>query len=69
MAKVLKSYRFDDSTIDLIQALKKDLGVSNSSDVLRKAVGLLDKVQKNQEQGGELLVTDGSGKSRSIIFT
>jgi len=54
--KTLKSYRFDESTINLIEILRKDLHFSNSSDVLRRALMLLSLVNDNQKKGGSVVL-------------
>jgi len=54
--KTLKSYRFDDSTVALIDRLRADLNYANSSDVLRRALTLLSLVNDNQKKGGSVFL-------------
>jgi len=54
--KTLKSYRFDESTVQLIEKLRGDLHLSNSSDVLRRALTLLSLVNDNQKKGGSVVL-------------
>ena len=54
--KTLKSYRFDESTINLIEGLREDLHFSNNSDVLRRALTLLKIVVVNQKRGGSVVL-------------
>lgn len=52
MSKTLKSYRFDQNTLDLIDDLRESLHLSNNSDVIRRALTLLKLAIDNQEKGG-----------------
>ncbi len=54
--KTLKSYRFDESTVALIERLRADLNYANSSDVLRRALTLLSLVNDNQKKGGSVVL-------------
>ena len=63
MSKTLKSYRFDQNTLDLIDNLRDSLHLSNNSDVIRRALTLLKLAIDNQEKGGSIaLAIDGQTK-------
>lgn len=63
MSKTLKSYRFDQNTLDLIDDLRESLHLSNNSDVIRRALTLLKLAIDNQEKGGAIaLAIDGQTK-------
>lgn len=54
MSKTMKTYRFDDHTLTLIDELRVSLNLSNNSDVLRRAITLLKLASDNQKQGGAI---------------
>lgn len=54
MAKRLKTYRFDENTLSMIDELRESLHASNNSDVLRRALTLLKLAVDNQKSGGAI---------------
>lgn len=50
MPKTTKNYRFDAHTLDTLEGLKVRLNLSNNSEVLRRAITLLELATKNQAQ-------------------
>jgi hypothetical protein len=67
MSKVLKTYRFDENTLDLIDELRVDLHLSNNSDVIRRALTLLKLASDNQKKGGAIMLKTESA-DREIIL-
>lgn len=63
MSKKLRSYRLDNSTLETIEYLSKELNC-NSTEVIRKALLLQKTVADNQDRGGSLLV---NGKETLIL--
>lgn len=65
--KALKSYRFDEGTINVIEDLRCSLNLSNSSDVLRKAITLLKLVSDNQKKGGSVVIRLKKSEKEIVI--
>lgn len=67
MSKILKSYRFDENTINLIDELKESLHLENNSAVLRRALTLLKLAADTKEVGGSLILRDGECDKELIL--
>jgi hypothetical protein len=67
MKKQLKSYRFDENTIKLVEELRASLNLENNSAVLRKALTLLKVVNTAVENGGSLVLR-GKDSEKEIII-
>lgn len=65
--KRLKSYRFDDQTIQLIKQLKSNLHLENNSAVLRRAVTLLKIAYEAKANGGRLILKDNAGERELVL--
>lgn len=65
--KTLKSYRFDDQTVQLIEELKSDLRLENNSAVLRRAVTLLKIACETKANGGKLIFKDVDGERELVL--
>lgn len=63
-SKKLASYRLDPHTLQQIEDIKRELGIKNSTDVIRKALVFTKAVVDNQQQGGSLIV---DGKAVVIL--
>lgn len=64
MTKKLKSYRFDDATIQSIDDLRVNLELDSNSAVIRKAIKLLKMAA---DSDGILLFVEG-GKERQVLL-
>lgn len=67
MSKTLKSYRFDDNTLLLIEELRETLRLSNNSDVIRRALTLL-KLASDAQLGGGAIILKTDSKEREILL-
>ncbi|MGM8228714.1 hypothetical protein ACSV5M_19195 [Cellvibrio sp. ARAG 10.3] len=67
MNKILRSYRFDEHTLDLIDELKVALHLSNNSDVLRKSLTLLKLAVDNQATGGAIVLKN-AGCEKEVVL-
>lgn len=54
--KKLTSYRFSEDTLATIDSLREDMQLSSNSDVVRKALLVLNFVIEQQKQGGTVVV-------------
>lgn len=68
MSKKLKSYRFDEKTINLIDELRESMGLENNSDVLRRSLALLKIANNAQIQDEKLIVKSKSGDREIILI-
>lgn len=68
MAKKISNYRLDGSTIELIHDLKESLNFNSNTEVVRRALNLLQEVQKNQVAGGELVFRKPDGTTKTLVF-
>lgn len=67
MSKTLKSYRFDENTVALIDELRESLHLSNNSDVLRRSLTLLKLAIDNQQKGGAIVLKN-EATEREIVL-
>ena len=67
MSKILKSYRFDEHTLDLIEELRISMHMSNNSDVLRRSLTLLKLAVDAQKSGGTVAIKV-NGSEREVII-
>ena len=67
MSKILKSYRFDEHTLELIEGLREELHLSSSSDVLRRALTLLKLAVDNQSRGGSVVLKSELGDREVLL--
>ena len=67
MLKTTKTYRFDESTLAIIDELKASLNISNNSEVLRRAITLLKLASDNQLSGGSICLKN-SNSMREILI-
>jgi len=67
MKKVLKSYRFDENTIVLIEELKASLRLENNSAVLRRAITLLNVAATTVDSGGKVIIRDDDGEREVLL--
>lgn len=67
MSKVLRSYRLDEKTLQLIEELKDSLNLSNNSDVLRRAITLLKLASDNQNFGGSICLKSKDSEREIIL--
>ena len=67
MSKKLKSYRFDENTINLIDELKKSLHLENNSAVIRRAITLLKLANDAKASGGTMVIRDEDGDKELIL--
>lgn len=67
MSKILKSYRFDENTLSLIEELRTTLHLSNNSDVIRRALTLLKLAKDNQLKGGAIVLKNESSEREIIL--
>lgn len=65
--KTLKSYRFDEPTINLIDDLKTRLRLENNSAVLRRSLTLLKVASDAADNGGSVIIRDSNG-DREIVL-
>ncbi len=65
--KKLKSYRFDDKTIGLIEELKGSLSLETNSSVLRRAIVLLKLADDTNKNGGIIICRDENGDRELIL--
>lgn len=67
MSKTLKSYRFDENTVALIDELREALHLSNNSDVLRRSLTLLKLAIDNQQKGGAIVLKNESTEREIVL--
>jgi|GEM_PF-5615800 len=67
MSKTLKSYRFDEKTVELIEELRESLHLSNNSDVLRRSLTLLKLAVDNQAAGGSIALKTQNSEKEIVI--
>ena len=67
MTKTLKTYRFDDHTLQLIEELKVSLHAGNNSEVIRRALTLLKLAVDNQKQGGAVSLKCGETEREVVL--
>lgn len=67
MSKTLKSYRFDDKTVELIDELREALHLSNNSDVLRRSLTLLKLAVDNQTAGGSIALKNDTTEREIVL--
>lgn len=67
MSKTLKSYRFDEHTLQLIEELRVALHLSNNSDVLRRSLTLLKLAVDAQKNGGAISIKVGDVEREVIL--
>lgn len=67
MSKVLKTYRFDENTLSLIDDLRDDLHFANNSDVIRRALTLLKLAVDNQKKGGAIVLKTESSEREIVL--
>jgi Arc/MetJ-type ribon-helix-helix transcriptional regulator len=67
MSKILKSYRFDEHTLKLIEELRVSMHMSNNSDVLRRSLTLLKLAVDAQKNGGAIIIKTGEIEREVIL--
>ncbi len=67
MSKTMKSYRFDEHTLDLIDALRVQLNLSNNSEVLRRSITLLKLAVDNQAKGGAVVIKNADSEREILL--
>lgn len=67
MNKILRSYRFDEHTLNLIDEMRVALHLSNNSDVLRKSLTLLKLAVDNQNTGGTIVLKNASCEKEVVL--
>lgn len=67
MSKTMKSYRFDEHTLDLIDALRVQLNLSNNSEVLRRSISLLKLAVDNQAKGGAVVIKNADSEREILL--
>jgi hypothetical protein len=67
MSKTLKSYRFDENTLNLIDELREALHLSNNSDVLRRSLTLLKLAIDNQQKGGAIILKNDASEREIVL--
>lgn len=67
MSKTLKSYRFDENTLQLIEELREALHLSNNSDVLRRSLTLLKLAVDNQQKGGAITLKNDTSEREIVL--
>lgn len=67
MAKKLKSYRFDEHTLELIEELKESLHLENNSHVIRRAITLLKLASDTTGNGGQLILRKNNADRELIL--
>lgn len=67
MSKTLKSYRFDENTLQLIDELREALHLSNNSDVLRRSLTLLKLAVDNQQKGGTITLKNDTSEREIVL--
>lgn len=67
MSKTMKSYRFDDHTLDLIDTLRVQLNLSNNSEVLRRSITLLKLAVDNQAKGGAVVIKNADSEREILL--
>ncbi|RYE55477.1 MAG: hypothetical protein EOP48_10125 [Sphingobacteriales bacterium] len=67
MSKTLKSYRFDENTLALIDELRIALHLSNNSDVLRRSLTLLKLAIDNQTKGGSIVLKNDTSEREIVL--
>lgn len=68
MASKTTTFKFSPDQTALIQQLKKDLGASSNSEVVRKAIALLKVATDNSIEGHTLTIKGKDGKEKDIIL-
>lgn len=63
----MKSYRFDDHTLDLIDTLRVQLNLSNNSEVLRRSITLLKLAVDNQAKGGAVVIKNADSEREILL--
>jgi hypothetical protein len=67
MTKQLRSYRFDDRSLALIEQLKQELNLDNNSAVLRKAITLLKMAADASKTGGSIVLRTSDGEKEIVL--
>ncbi len=67
MSKTMKSYRFDDHTLELIEQLRVELNLSNNSEVLRRSITLLKLAVDNQAKGGAVMLKNADTQREILL--
>lgn len=62
------SFKFDRSTLDLLESLQKEFRASSKAEVMRKAIALLALVREARQDGSEFAVVKGDDVQRVKIL-
>ena len=65
--KQLRSYRFDEHSLALIEELKEGLKLENNSAVLRKAIALLKIATETTQEGGSIILRTPTGEKEIVL--
>lgn len=62
------SLNFDERTDRLLASLKGHYGAPSKTEVLRRALILLDEIRRAQDDGGEILLVDKNKNARRLLL-
>lgn len=62
------SLNFDDRTVRLLGELKEHYGAHSKTEVLRRALVLLNEIRRAQEEGGEIVLLDRDKNPRRLLI-
>jgi len=62
------NYKFDNKTSSLIDKLKEYTGSTTGSEVIRKALALLEIALEAKQENRKILIKDSESKEREIIL-
>jgi len=62
------TFKFDEKTTDLLDKLKKTTDASSRSEVIRKALRLLNVAYEANNDDKQIVIKDSDGKEQQILL-